>query len=147
MAEPTRTQQMRRSGTRILVPSLTIALAALGLAACAQPGGAPASAPVAQLTAPAPKQTAILRPAPSPESLVGKSPAAIERALGTPAFEGRDGDARIWRYSAETCSLLVIFYEDEAGEPKSAYLDARKPHGGEAQMGACLSDVVNTPRA
>lgn len=145
MAEQTRTQQMRRPGTLMLPMSLS--LAALGLAACAQPGIGSASIPAAQLTAPAPKQTAILRPAPSPQSLVGKSPAAIERALGTPAFEGRDGDARIWRYSVETCNLLVIFYENDAGEPKSAYLDARKPQGGEAQMGACLSDVVNSPRA
>jgi hypothetical protein len=119
----------------------------LALASCAQPGGGSLPGGAATLVAPAPKQTAVLRPAPNPAGLLGKPAAVIEAALGTPAFKGRDGEAHIWRYSADKCNLLVILYEDDSGTAKAAHLDARQPEGGEAAMGPCLSDIVNAPSA
>ena len=122
-------------------PCLAVLSACL-LAACAQ---TPASLAPASLPQPArPPET---RPAPEPASLLGVSPAEVERYLGAPAFEGRDGAARLWRYSAPECTLLIVFYEDGTGGDRSAHLEARRPEGGAAETRACLGALVNAPRA
>ena len=124
------------------------ALAALfALAACAQPGGggmggASSFAPPQS----APAKPASLRAAPSPDELMHVDPAAVAAHLGEPDFERKDGDARLWRYSAPACTLQIVFYEEQDGF-RSAHLDARKLGGGPAPMGACLTSLVNRPGA
>lgn len=139
---------------------LALVIAPVLLAACAQTsgsssgpsGGQGVSTPGAtvgasSLAAPGPQRTAILRPAPNPQSLLGVSQEVVQQALGNPPFAGRDGDAHIWRYSGRSCALLVIFYREDDGTIRSTHLDARKPQGGSAPVEACLKDVVNTPKA
>lgn len=119
--------------------ALAALLFLLAGAACAPgPGGqAPAGAPAPQ---PAP------RTAPDPAALLGVARGEVARILGSPDFDSRDGAARIWRYSAPGCTLLVVFYADAAGAERSEHLDARRPEGGAADTRTCLGAVVNAPR-
>ncbi len=132
---------MRPSGFSALA---VIAMGAAVLTACAQQPGLIGSArPTAAAQQP---QTAILRAAPDPKTLLGVPPQTVEQALGRPAFASKDGAAQIWRYTGKACTLLIVFY-DEAGTPRSSHLDARHLEGGTAPLEPCLRDVVNAPRA
>lgn len=113
------------------------------LAACAPQPGAGQST----LVSPAPQRTVVLRRAPDPKSLIGVTPQAVEQQLGAPAFDGSDGEARIWRYSGTNCALLVVFYPEADGSIKSTHLDARRLQGGSTPIEPCLREVVNAPRA
>jgi len=124
----------------ILAVGLAAALVAL-LSSCAPQGTAGQSS----LVSPEPNRTVVLRVAPDPKSLIGVTPQAVEQQLGQPAFDGTDGEARIWRYSGTTCSLLVVFYPQEDGTVKSAHLDARRLEGGAAPVEPCLRQVINAP--
>jgi len=126
------------------LPAAVSAAALLAIAACAPQGP---SVPASSLASPAPQRTAILRTAPAPQTLVGVPPATVEQHLGQPAFDGREGAARIWRYSGKGCALIVVFYAEPDGSVRSAHLDARRLEGGSADINACLRDVVNTPQA
>lgn len=113
------------------------------LAACAPQAGTGQST----LVSPTPQRTVVLRQAPDPKSLIGVTPQAVEQQLGAPAFDGSDGEARIWRYSGSNCALLVIFYPEADGSIKSTHLDARRLQGGSTPIEPCLREVVNSPRA
>ena len=126
------------------VIALTLGLVATAtLSSCGPQAGYGQSS----LVSPEPARTAVLRAAPDPQSLIGVPPQTGRQHLGSPAFDGSDGEARIWRYSGSNCALLVIFYPDEDGTVKSSHLDARKLQGGAAPIGPCLRQVVNTPGA
>ncbi|MDW3098302.1 MAG: hypothetical protein R8J41_09410 [Alphaproteobacteria bacterium] len=126
------------------IKSLAVVLLTAGfLAACApQPGVGQST-----LVSPTPQRTVVLRQAPDPKSLIGVTPQAVEQQLGAPAFDGSDGEARIWRYSGSNCALLVVFYPEADGSIKSTHLDARRLQGGSTPIEPCLREVVNAPRA
>lgn len=126
-----------------LMPTGVVLLTAGFLAACAPQPGAGQST----LVSPTPQRTVVLRQAPDPNSLIGVSPQVVEQQLGAPAFDGSDGEARIWRYSGSNCALLVVFYPEADGSIKSTHLDARRLQGGATPIEPCLREVVNAPRA
>ena len=143
-ARPIHTVMLQKTLT-----ALTVGLvAAATLSSCAPQAGTGQSS----LVSPQPERTAVLRAAPDPQSLIGVPPQTVRQHLGSPAFDGSDGEARIWRYSGSNCALLVIFYPEEDGAKdggmmKSSHLDARKLEGGATPIGPCLREVVNTPGA
>ena len=45
-------------------------------------------------------------------SLAGLQEGEVVGMLGDPAFAWAEGNARMWRYDAPSCSLLVFLYPD-----------------------------------
>lgn len=82
-----------------------------------------ASAPVQPKPAPVrPKRTAVRenREAREPErvatvepkSLIGLTPSAVEKLLGTPSAVAKSDPSLVWTYSGQGCSVQIVFYPD-----------------------------------
>ena len=77
----------------------------------------------------------------APSALKGMSAAAIQRALGKPAFVRRDPPAEIWQYRVKVCTLDLFLYE-EKGRMSVAHYAVRAPNGGFMGDVACLDEVL-----
>ena len=105
----------------------------LALAGCA---GAPPAAQPAPAAPPAP-----LAPVFVLDDILGAGADAIDALLGPAALVRREGAGEFRRYSLSKCSLLVILYPDENGEPAAAHVEAAALRAGEDKpdAGECLA--------
>ncbi len=94
---------------------LALILAALlALAACSPFAGIGPTEAVSETAAPAiePGEASPVDEAPAAGSFTGLQESEVVGMLGDPAFVWAEGDARMWRYDAASCSLLVFLYPD-----------------------------------
>ncbi|GAA0568939.1 hypothetical protein [Rhizomicrobium electricum] len=47
-----------------------------------------------------------------PKSLIGLTPAAVEKLLGAPSAVLRSDPSLVWTYSGQGCSVQIVFYPD-----------------------------------
>jgi len=110
----------------IFIRACAGALGFLTLAACAT---APAAdAPAAQAPPAAPS-----RPAINPDDILGQRPDALDQLLGAPSLTRREGQGEFRRYARGDCTLIVIVYPDDKGEPRVAHLAAAARASGAAK--------------
>ncbi len=87
-------------------------------------------------------------PPPSPETLLGLAPSAVDELLGEPELVRRDGPAevRLYRDAERTCTFHVFLYAPtQAGQDhKVEYFEARGAEGrlGEAESAECFRAFV-----
>jgi hypothetical protein len=76
--------------------------------------------------------------------LVGQTPEALLRWLGTPRLRREEGSAEIWHYQASECHLDLVLYRDEGASRalRVAYAAARAAGASRRGEAACLSDIA-----
>jgi hypothetical protein len=122
----------------------TLAVMALGLAACA--GGSSRPAP-AQAAPPSPRSTIVVVPrVMAPQGLdgvIGASADRLTRRFGTPRIDLAEGDARKLQFAGSSCVLDIFLYPVSAGTaPTATHVEARLRQGGGAvDPGACIQEV------
>ncbi|BAE52990.1 hypothetical protein [Paramagnetospirillum magneticum] len=127
---------------RLASASLLLLLAACNGAGNSAATGGPATGrpsrggdeDVAMMAPPAPGSMA-------PSALQGMSAAAVEHALGKPAFVRRDPPAEIWQYRVKLCTLDLFLYEDN-GRTAVAHYAVRTPGGNSVSDRGCLDEVL-----
>ena len=94
-------------------PALILA-GVLALAACSPFTGTGATADVSETAARVvgPDEAPAVEEATAAGSFTGLQEGEVVGMLGDPAFVWAEGDARMWRYDAPSCSLLVFLYPD-----------------------------------
>ena len=112
------------TGTRMTVPgrrrrvlpgwSALILAGTLALAACSPFAGfGPAKAVIeAAVPTMGPDEASPMEELPAASSFAGLQEGEVVGMLGDPVFVWTEGDARMWRYDAPSCSLLVFLYPD-----------------------------------
>ncbi|NBC34660.1 MAG: hypothetical protein GVY13_18445 [Alphaproteobacteria bacterium] len=109
------------------------ALGLLGLAGCVQTAAVDRSGPLDPV---------------DPETLMGRTPAAVLSDLGEPELQRREPPVEVWQYRSDACVFDVYF--DEAGDradPVVVYWEARSRDSGPADPPRCLGDVIAAGRA
>ncbi len=94
-------------------PTLILA-GALVLAACSPFAGFGPTEAVSKTAAPAigADEASPVVEVPVAGSFAGLQESEVVGMFGDPAFVWTEGDARMWRYDAPSCSLLVFLYPD-----------------------------------
>lgn len=83
------------------------------------------------------------RPAVSPVQLVGLSEPQAEKLLGTPEARADSGDAEIWTYRQEHCSLTLTFFLDVThNEYKALSRAVAGTDGSEKQAQNCIRQIM-----
>lgn len=80
-----------------------------------------------------------------PGELRGMPALEIEKLFGAPGFRRRDGEARIWRYSAAVCHLDLFFYpaKEVPGRPLVAsHFEIRNVGDEAVSSRRCLADIA-----
>lgn len=75
--------------------------------------------------------------------LLGQSPDAVRRWLGTPRLRRTEGQAEIWLYQAPFCHLDIVMDRDETpGSPlRVSYANARASGTERRTEAACLEEL------
>ncbi|MFA7440001.1 MAG: hypothetical protein WCZ66_03430 [Sphingomonadaceae bacterium] len=94
-------------------------------------------------TAPAPQAPAppLVTPIAGLEKLMGQSPEAALRLLGTPGLDRREGLSRQLQF-AGACILDIFYYPRPPAGLVATYADARLPDGREITAGQCLNTLL-----
>lgn len=115
---------------------ITLSLALLTLAACAQPGQRlTTTTDTAHTGAPAKDKITAAQ-------LLGQSDAWLLDKMGAPHFKRTDRVANIWQYKNGACVLNVFLYADAPETPSPArvlHFDARDAGGDNTDRDHCLS--------
>ena len=94
---------------------------------------------------PAPRPTSSIPSAPprgEPPGYFNLSAAALQAALGRPAFVRKDGAVEMWRYDGAACRAFFFFY----GAPLAVRHVETLPHGvNTAADSACLTALRVSP--
>lgn len=108
-----RTPSCRRRPVLPGWPALVLA-GGLALAACSPFAEFGPTEAVSETAAPAigADEASPVEGAPAASSFAGLQEGEVVGMLGDPAFVWTEGDARMWRYDAPSCSLLVFLYPD-----------------------------------
>ncbi len=87
---------------------------AMALAACSPPAGIDPTKAVSETVAPAIEADEVSPVAKPPAARIfaGLQDSEVAGMLGDPDFVWTEGNARMWRYDARSCSLLVFLYPD-----------------------------------
>ena len=164
MTQPT--EQTSRRRLSIHHPKLSMAaavlLAALGLTACAQQSGTPASTAAAPGNAVAAKPDAAVLAAPPaiprsvppavppppkvyppPSHLAGLYGEQVIGLLGLPGFKRRDDPALIWQYRTKACTLDLFLYRAGDGDPyRVRHFEARNRGKEAISMRDCFVNLL-----
>jgi hypothetical protein len=113
---------------RLLVPSVTLLLAA-----CAtRPQQAPAPAPAPQAQ---PEETS---------SLVGLTPQELVGRFGAPSLQIREGSSLKLQFRGPRCVMDAYLYPSgSSGTLKVTHVDTRLPSGGDIDQAACVFALRN----
>ncbi|WP_372617071.1 hypothetical protein [Falsiroseomonas sp.] len=123
--------------------------AGIGAGSAAGIGARPVVAAVEGSQAPAAATLAAAGPAEAAPTmagqLVGHTPEALLRRLGTPRLRREEGPAEIWHYQASQCHLDLVLYRDEAAGRalRVAYAAARAAGASGRGEAACLRDIAH----
>ena len=83
-------------------------------------------------------------PAAPPVELVGLSEPQAEKMLGTPEARADSGDAEIWTYRQEHCSLTLTFFLDVThNEYKALSRAVAGTDGTEKQAQHCIRQIMD----
>lgn len=79
-----------------------------------------------------------------PGALRGSDMASVEALFGAPAFQRREGEARVWRYAAEPCWLDLFFYPGDSPEAPLAvaHFEIRNRGDAAASSRTCLAAIA-----
>ena len=101
----------------------------LGLAV----GGCTTTQRVAPIAPPPPQSTIGL------EQVLGQSPPAVVKLIGSPGLDRTEGKGRHLQFAQGSCVLDVYFYAPPGGgEPVATYADARLKDGKPLDTASCL---------
>jgi len=81
-------------------------------------------------------------PPPSPENLLGLSPARLAHALGQPDFQRNDRNAAIWQYAGPTCFLDLYLYKKRGAPLAVSHYEFRSRNVEKVDKKACFSSVL-----
>ncbi len=97
---------------RAMIPALASCLIVASCAPLFGPDPDALQSPGAAETGITPPSVEPEKDLPALEDLLGLGRDGLITKLGEPAFVWTEGDARMWRYDAASCSLLVFLYPD-----------------------------------
>ncbi len=106
---------------------------ALGLSACAAPGGV---APIPTGRTVIPYTTAGL------ERVLGQDAAGLTQLFGQPDADIREGTARKLQFAGPICVLDAYLYPKGSEPPRVTYLDAREPDGSTIDRASCVAALT-----
>jgi ABC-type Fe3+-hydroxamate transport system substrate-binding protein len=75
-----------------------------------------------------------------PKSLIGLTPAAVEKLLGAPSAVLKSDPSLVWTYSGQGCSVQIVFYPDLKTTSYHA-LKYNSTAGAEADN-ACVRNIL-----
>ena len=109
------------------------------LAACASGGGRP--------PAPEPARPVVATRTEPLAAGVGRSAAQLERLLGAPALDVREGTARKLQFRSPVCVIDFYLYPPRGGaEPVVTHIDARRPTGEDFDGASCFAALAAQAR-
>ena len=97
---------------RAMIPALASCLILASCAALFETDHETLQSPDAAETVIAPPSAEPEKDSPALEGLLGLGHDGLITEFGEPAFVWTEGDARMWRYDAASCSFLVFLYPD-----------------------------------
>lgn len=117
-----------------MIPAVASCIVLASCASLFEPDHETLQSPGAAETGITPSSTEPEKDSPALEDLLGLGENGLVTEFGEPAFVWTEGDARMWRYDAASCSLLVFLYSD--GVRHADILGA-----SDEDHHACLCDV------
>ena len=97
---------------RALMPALASCLILASCAPLFEPDHEALQSPGATETAITPPPAEPVKDSLVLEDILGLGDDGLIKEFGEPAFVWTEGDARMWRYDAASCSLLIFLYPD-----------------------------------
>ena len=94
----------------------------------------------AEAISPAPMQQAAI----DPTTLVGMTGDHITALFGMPVFVRRDAPGEFWRYSSESCVLVMFLYQQNGGQ-RVDHIETRNSSGETMDQANCVAKLQKQP--